>query len=100
LEEDLHEEERQGKLEREWILVGTTYLAHVHIKGLEPLPELFILIRIVDQALAASKMMSMLCPLAKRSRSVRSSVVAVLRPPSCARYKYRGLGEKREDLQK
>jgi len=55
-------------------------LAQVHIKALEQLPELFVLIRIVDQALAASKTISMLCPLAKRSRSIRSSVVAVLRP--------------------
>jgi hypothetical protein len=34
--------------------------------------------------LAASKIISMLCPLAKRSRRARSSEVAVFRPPSYA----------------
>ena len=32
-----------------------TYLAHVRIKGLEPLTELFILVRIVDQGVGGIK---------------------------------------------
>lgn len=36
------------ELEAEWSL-GTTYPAHIYIKTLEPLPELLVFIRIVDQ---------------------------------------------------
>ena len=31
------------------------YLAHVRVKGLEPLPELFILVRIVNQGVGGIK---------------------------------------------
>ena len=37
------------------MLVGMTYLAHVRVKGLEPLPQLFILVRIVDQGVGGIK---------------------------------------------
>jgi hypothetical protein len=33
------------------MIVGTTDLAHVRVEILEPLPELFVLVRIVDQGI-------------------------------------------------
>ena len=70
-----------------------TYLAHALV---EPLLELFALICILDQG--GHWLMSMLWLLEKLSRRVRSSVVTVLRPPSCAGSKYRVQGgETNED---
>jgi hypothetical protein len=42
--------------------------------------------------LAASKIISILCPLAKHSRRVRSLEVAVFRPLSCETGRYKNFG--------